>query len=136
WREEQERRWHRQEAESFWRRRRVGMSTDAPAESLAGRGKAPTALPLGAAPGLQFSEPCIFELGTPGRHGASVGKLDVPEVSTQRHFGATARAVPAGLPEVSEPEAVRHFVRLSQWNFCTDSQFYPLGSCTMKYNPK
>jgi glycine dehydrogenase subunit 2 len=42
----------------------------------------------------------------------------------------------AALPEVSEPEAVRHFVRLSQWNFCIDSQLYPLGSCTMKYNPK
>jgi len=44
--------------------------------------------------------------------------------------------VPAGLPEVSEPEAIRHFVRLSQWNFSIDTQFYPLGSCTMKHNPK
>ena len=40
------------------------------------------------------------------------------------------------MPEVSEPEAFRHFVRLSQWNYCIDTQFYPLGSCTMKYNPK
>ena len=101
-----------------------------------GRGNAPTPLPYGAAPGLQFQEPCIFELGAPGRHGASVGALDVPPVASAGHFGALARSAPAGLPEVSEPEAVRHFVRLSQWNFCIDSQFYPLGSCTMKYNPK
>ena len=48
----------------------------------------------------------------------------------------SARRSPAGLPEVSEPEAIRHFVRLSQWNFSIDTQFYPLGSCTMKHNPK
>jgi glycine dehydrogenase subunit 2 len=116
------------------------MSTENPSSAAAtnapGRGNAPTPLPLGAAPGLQFQEPCIFELGTPGRHGASLGKLDVPQVSSADHFGAASRSVPAALPEVSEPEAVRHFVRLSQWNFCIDSQFYPLGSCTMKYNPK
>src|SRR5690606_23036450 len=105
-------------------------------ESGVGRGNAPTPLPLGAASGLQFREPCIFELGPPGRHGASAGRLDVPSVSSERHFGAVSRTSAAELPEVSEPEAVRHFVRLSQWNFCIDSQFYPLGSCTMKYNPK
>lgn len=91
---------------------------------------------LAGAAGLQFSEPCIFELGAPGRHGASVGTLDVPQVNPAELFGSAARTELAGLPEVSEPEAVRHFVRLSQWNFCIDSQFYPLGSCTMKYNPK
>ena len=114
------------------------MSTDnsSASASLGRNGNAPTPLTLGASPGLQFQEPCIFELGTPGRHGASVGKLDVPAASAERLFGGTARQVPAALPEVSEPEAVRHFVRLSQWNFCIDSQFYPLGSCTMKYNPK
>ena len=51
-------------------------------------------------------------------------------------LGSLARQRPAGFPEVSEPEAVRHFVRLSQWNFSIDTQFYPLGSCTMKHNPK
>ncbi len=80
---------------------------------------------LAGAAGLQFSEPCIFELGAPGRHGASVGALDVPAVNTAELFGSSARTELAGLPEVSEPEAVRHFVRLSQWNFCIDSQFYP-----------
>ncbi|MFO0757319.1 MAG: aminomethyl-transferring glycine dehydrogenase subunit GcvPB [Byssovorax sp.] len=86
--------------------------------------------------GLQFREPTIFERGAKGRSGASLSPLDVPEVDPAAHFGALARAEAAGLPEVSEPEAFRHFVRLSQWNFCIDSQLYPLGSCTMKYNPK
>jgi glycine dehydrogenase subunit 2 len=86
--------------------------------------------------GIQFAEPPIFERGAPGRSGASIAPLDVPDVDPAARFGALARSVEAGLPEVSEPEAFRHFVRLSQWNYCIDSQFYPLGSCTMKYNPK
>jgi glycine dehydrogenase subunit 2 len=86
--------------------------------------------------GIQFREPPIFERGAPGRSGASLPPLDVPAVDPVEKFGALARKTPAGLPEVSEPEAFRHFLRLSQWNFCIDSQFYPLGSCTMKYNPK
>ena len=81
-----------------------------------------------AAKGLQFKEPPIFERGTPGRHGGSIAKLDVPEVDLSAELGALSRKVPAGLPEVSEPEAIRHFVRLSQWNFSIDTQFYPLGS--------
>ena len=86
--------------------------------------------------GIQFREPSIFERGAPGRTGYSLAKMDVPEVDPSALFGALARKEAAGLPEVSEPEAFRHFVRLSQWNFCIDSQMYPLGSCTMKYNPK
>lgn len=86
--------------------------------------------------GLQFREPPIFERGAPGRSGASLPPLDVPDVDPSSRFGALARKEPPGLPEVSEPEAFRHFLRLSQWNFCIDSQLYPLGSCTMKYNPK
>src|SRR5690606_29453839 len=70
------------------------------------------------------------------RHGASLPALDVPEVSLADALGDLERKERAHLPEVSEPEAFRHFVRLSQWNFCIDTQFYPLGSCTMKYNPK
>ncbi len=86
--------------------------------------------------GLQFDEAPIFERGSPGRSGASLGALDVPDVKPQAIFGKLTRKVAAGLPEVSEPEAFRHFVRLSQWNFSIDTQFYPLGSCTMKHNPK
>ncbi|MCC6666501.1 MAG: aminomethyl-transferring glycine dehydrogenase subunit GcvPB [Polyangiaceae bacterium] len=89
-----------------------------------------------AATGIQFEELPIFERGAPGRSGASVGALDVPPVDVARALGPLARKVPAALPEVSEPEVFRHFVRLSQWNFNIDTQFYPLGSCTMKFNPK
>jgi glycine dehydrogenase subunit 2 len=89
-----------------------------------------------ASHGLQFDEPPIFELGAPGRTGASLAPFDVPEVEPESVLGPLARKNAAGLPEVSEPEGFRHFVRLSQWNFSIDTQFYPLGSCTMKFNPK
>src|SRR5580692_5243844 len=89
-----------------------------------------------AARGLEFDEPTIFERGSPGRTAVSLAPLDVPRVDPKAAFGAFARTDRAALPEVSEPEVVRHFVRLSQQNFSIDSQFYPLGSCTMKFNPK
>ena len=93
-------------------------------------------MPGEAARGIQFREPPIFERGAPGRSGASLPALDVPEIDLSQALGELARKVPAGLPEVSEPEAIRHFVRLSQYNYSIDTQFYPLGSCTMKHNPK
>ena len=93
-------------------------------------------MPGEAQKGLTFREPPIFERGAPGRTAVSLPPLDVPAVDAKAALGALARKRPAGLPEVSEPEAVRHFVRLSQWNFSIDTQFYPLGSCTMKHNPK
>ncbi len=86
--------------------------------------------------GIQHDEPPIFERGAPGRSGASLPACDVPRVSAAELFGPLARKSAAALPEVSEPEAFRHFVRLSQLNYCIDTQMYPLGSCTMKYNPK
>ncbi|HTM45785.1 MAG TPA: aminomethyl-transferring glycine dehydrogenase subunit GcvPB [Polyangiaceae bacterium] len=89
-----------------------------------------------ASKGIQLNEPSIFERGAKGRSGVSLGPLDVPALDSAQHLGALQRKAPALFPEVSEPEAVRHFVRLSQWNYCIDTQFYPLGSCTMKYNPK
>jgi glycine dehydrogenase subunit 2 len=93
-------------------------------------------MPKDAVSGLEWREPPIFERGAPGRSGVSLGPLDVPAVDSRAVLGALARKAPAALPEVSEPEAVRHFVRLSQWNYSIDTQFYPLGSCTMKHNPK
>lgn len=86
--------------------------------------------------GIKFREPPIFERGARERRGDSIAPLDVPAVDPAALYGAIARKSAPGLPEVSEPEAYRHFLRLSQWNFCIDSQLYPLGSCTMKYNPK
>ncbi|MBI4702067.1 MAG: aminomethyl-transferring glycine dehydrogenase subunit GcvPB [Deltaproteobacteria bacterium] len=91
---------------------------------------------MSAEHGLQFCEPPIFERGAPGRSGASLPALDVPRVEPRTRLGSLARRAAAALPEVSEPEAFRHFLRLSQANFAIDSQMYPLGSCTMKYNPK
>jgi len=89
-----------------------------------------------ATSGLQFEEPPIFERGAPGRSAVSLDPLDVPKVDLGQALGALHRDDAAALPEVSEPEVVRHFVRLSQWNFSIDTQFFPLGSCTMKHNPK
>ncbi len=87
--------------------------------------------------GLVFEEPLIFERSRPGRMGYSLPASDVPEVDPAAVYGAErVRESIAHFPEVSEPETMRHFVRLSQWNYGVDSGFYPLGSCTMKYNPK
>jgi glycine dehydrogenase subunit 2 len=93
-------------------------------------------MPGQGASGLTFTEPLIFERGTPGRFGASLAPLDVPAVDPKTIFGDQFRQVQPHLPEVSEPEAFRHYVRLSQQNFAIDLGMYPLGSCTMKYNPK
>src|SRR5699024_3051773 len=79
----------------------------------------------------------IFEKGAPGRRAFTCPELDVPEVDGEQLLpAALRRSRPARLPEVSEPELVRHYVRLSKRNFDLDSGFYPLGSCTMKHNPR
>ncbi|MEO0155639.1 MAG: aminomethyl-transferring glycine dehydrogenase subunit GcvPB [candidate division WOR-3 bacterium] len=75
----------------------------------------------------------IFETSKTGRKGYSLPFLDVPEVKLPEKY---QRKTPAQLPEVSEPEIMRHFVNLSTLNHHVDKGFYPLGSCTMKYNPK
>jgi len=77
----------------------------------------------------------IFQKGSPGRRAFVAPEFDVPEATDAlpRRF---RRAEPPRLPEVSEPELVRHYVRLSKKNFDLDSGFYPLGSCTMKHNPR
>ncbi len=80
----------------------------------------------------RWIEPLIFELSKPGRVGSSLprkprGRINVPKELLREKLE---------LPELSEPEVVRHYTRLSQMNYGVDSGFYPLGSCTMKYNPK
>jgi len=80
-------------------------------------------------------EPLIFELSAATKKGFALPKLDVPENKGLLE-GLPVRAGIPGFPQVSEIEVVRHFTRLSQENFCIDTSFYPLGSCTMKYNPK
>jgi len=82
-------------------------------------------------------EPPIFELGAPGRSGASLPKMDVPEIDPAMEFGSDGlRRNDPLLPQVSELDVIRHYTRLSQWNYSIDEGFYPLGSCTMKYNPR
>ena len=76
----------------------------------------------------------IFEKSVPNRRGLTIAKSDVPEsVNMNKHL---LRKKDADLPELSELDVVRHFTELSRRNFGVDTNFYPLGSCTMKYNPK
>jgi len=82
--------------------------------------------------GLMHEEPLIFEQDAPGRTG-----VDLPPVPAHRpRLGGLERRRPVGLPGLSEPQVVRHFVRLSQQNYAIDAGLYPLGSCTMKHNPR
>jgi len=82
-------------------------------------------------------EKLIFEKGAPGRRAATMTAMDVPTESLESMIPeGMLRKEPAPLPEVSEIEVVRHYTHLSQRNFGVDTGFYPLGSCTMKYNPK
>ena len=77
-------------------------------------------------------EPTVYELSVAGRSGADIAKPDVPEAVLPDGLLRDDN----GLPELSQVDVVRHYLRLSQINFGVDTGFYPLGSCTMKYNPK
>jgi glycine dehydrogenase subunit 2 len=91
----------------------------------------------GATPMQRDRATTIFEKGAPGRRAFRAPELDVPPADPEQLLPARLRrAEPPGLPEVSEPELVRHYVNLSRRNFDLDSGFYPLGSCTMKHNPR
>ncbi len=82
--------------------------------------------------GLEMDEPLIFELDAPGQSG-----VDLPALpTTHTRLGRVAARGPIGLPGLTEPEVVRHYTRLSQKNYAIDAGFYPLGSCTMKHNPR
>ena len=81
-------------------------------------------------------EPLVFERSSPGKVGYQLPALDVPAVDPVEALGRRClRESIAGFPEVSEVEVVRHFTRLSTWNYAIDLGLYPLGSCKMKYNP-
>ena len=87
--------------------------------------------------GLQFKEPLLFERSRAGRPPMPLDDPQVPPVDPAEVLGSErVRQDIDGFPELSEPEVVRHFTRLSQWNFSIDHGMYPLGSCTMKYNPR
>jgi glycine dehydrogenase subunit 2 len=83
------------------------------------------------------SEGLIFEKSSPGKRAFEIPPLDVPAADPVSALGANYRSEGvAGFPEVSEIEVLRHFTRLSTWNYAIDLGMYPLGSCTMKYNPR
>ena len=87
--------------------------------------------PVGTS-GLIFNEPLLWEKGSKGRIGFSLPRRDVDPCPLDDELKGDG----PDFPDLSEQEVVRHFTRLSQWNFGVDSGMYPLGSCTMKYNPK
>ncbi len=90
-----------------------------------------------ARPHMTRNEGLIFERSSPGKAGAELAPLDVPAVSPAEALGGDlARSEIEGFPEVSELEVIRHFTRLSTWNYGVDTGVYPLGSCTMKYNAR
>ncbi|MCX7981416.1 MAG: aminomethyl-transferring glycine dehydrogenase subunit GcvPB [Syntrophales bacterium] len=78
----------------------------------------------------------IFEKSRPGYGGYQVPKTDVPEIILEEYIDSSLIREDLSLPEVAEIEVIRHYTALSRMNFGVDTGFYPLGSCTMKYNPK
>ena len=90
-----------------------------------------------ARPHVTRNEDLIFDRSTPGKSGVDLPPLDVPAVAAEQALGkGFFRQDIQGFPEVSELEVIRHFTRLSTWNYGVDTGLYPLGSCTMKYNPR
>jgi glycine dehydrogenase subunit 2 len=88
-------------------------------------------------PHLSQNEALLFERSSPGKKAYQLPALDVPPADAAEALGAeNVRSEIDGFPEVSEVEAIRHFTRLSSWNYSIDHGMYPLGSCTMKYNPR
>jgi glycine cleavage system P protein (glycine dehydrogenase) subunit 2 len=82
------------------------------------------------------NEGLIFEKSSPGKAAWRLAALDVPEVNASDLLGTSVRKDLGSMPEISEIEIIRHFTRLSTWNYAIDLGMYPLGSCTMKYNPR
>ncbi|MFP5210090.1 MAG: aminomethyl-transferring glycine dehydrogenase subunit GcvPB [Acidobacteriota bacterium] len=82
------------------------------------------------------NEALLFEKSAPGKRAYKLPPLDVPAADAATLLGEAHRKTAAALPELSEIEIIRHFTRLSTWNYAIDLGMYPLGSCTMKYNPR
>jgi glycine dehydrogenase subunit 2 len=85
---------------------------------------------------ISQNEGLIFEKSSPGKKAYKLPPLDVPAVDAEALLGDSAREDLGQMPEVSEIEIIRHFTRLSTWNYAVDHGMYPLGSCTMKYNAR
>src|SRR6266516_7800167 len=90
-----------------------------------------------AAGHFSINESLLFEEGSPGRRAFDLSPLDVPlKQMGDLMYPELLRGDLDGMPELSEVDVIRHFTRLSTWNYCIDHGLYPLGSCTMKYNPR
>src|SRR5437868_4522898 len=89
-----------------------------------------------AAPHISQNEGLIFETSSPGKSAYRLAELDVASVNPADVLGGVMREDLGNMPEVSEIEIIRHFTRLSTWNYGVDTGLYPLGSCTMKYNAR
>src|SRR5580698_5820253 len=85
---------------------------------------------------ISQNEGLIFEKSSAGKAAWKLPPLDVPEVDTSKLLGCCGSSKNRNMTEVSEIEIIRHFTRLSTWNYAIDLGMYPLGSCTMKYNPR
>src|SRR5450432_3933685 len=85
---------------------------------------------------ISQNEGLIFEKSSPGKKAYKLPPLDVPDVDATKLLGELTRDDLGQMPEVSEIEIIRHFTRISTWNYAVDHVMYPLGSCTMKYNAR
>ena len=86
---------------------------------------------------FNIDEPLIFDRSSPGKAAYSLSPIDVDDTPAQEILDSKyLRSEVTGFPEVSEVEIIRHYTRMSTWNYHIDLGMYPLGSCTMKYNPK
>src|SRR5215470_10749529 len=86
---------------------------------------------------FSLNERVIFEAGSPGRRAFDLPQLDVPATPISELIPPELlRKEVTGMPQLSEVDVIRHFTRMSTWNYHIDLGLYPLGSCTMKYNPK
>src|SRR2546427_11405256 len=93
--------------------------------------------PSSARPHITRNEDLIFELSAPGKVGADLAPLDVPAASAAEELGAElVRGEVEGFPEVSELEVIRHFTRLSTWNYGVGRGLYPRASCARKANAR
>jgi len=95
-----------------------------------------TGTPHKATTHVNQNEGLIFEKSSPGKKAYRLAELDVPALDAASLLGESVRADLGAMPELSEIEIIRHFTRLSTWNYAIDLGMYPLGSCTMKYNPR
>ncbi|MBB5715948.1 aminomethyl-transferring glycine dehydrogenase subunit GcvPB [Sphingomonas aerophila] len=106
--------------QSGWRPEMTGAQSQAPATSTGNKA-------------LMLEEPLIFEIGDETTTGVD---LSAQTTGAASRLGGLARSAPIGLPGLSEPETVRHYTRLSRQNYAIDLGLFPLGSCTMKHNPR